>query len=614
MDKLDKDSDGISKDVVKENLEELKKIFPECFSDNLLNFDVLKELMGEYSEVSEERYSFVWPGKSEARRVSQTPSRGTLRFSKEKSVNPKNAQNLFIEGDNLEILKIMQKSYHKKIKLIYIDPPYNTGKEFIYPDRFQDNLDTYLKYTGQLDDEGIKFSTNSESLGRFHSNWLNMMYPRLKLARNLLKDDGVICISINDHEVSNLKKICEEIFGAENFIGQLIWKSRQNKDNRNLTGLSIDHEYILCFAKNNNKRFFEGTERDVSQYSNPDNDERGPWCSANMVGLLPEDQRPNCHYDLLNPETGILYKKPKMGWRYDKNTMSRLISENRILWPEKEDGRPRRKSFLSDVDSSKPNFTSIVGEGIYTVTGTKELMELFGDKYFDFPKPSDLIRILIQQLTDSEGGDIVLDFFAGSGSTAQAVIAQNNEDGGNRQFIACQLGEKCEPKSLPFKKGMKTIADIARNRIGLFLDSIDEKNVGFKYFFLDSSNIKKWDPNLEDVESSLLDHVSNIKEDRSLYDVLYEVILKYGISLTIPIEEHKISGNKVISVGFGALIICLDSELSLDTIEGIGKLKKKLEPSTCQVLFMDSGFQDDSVKVNAVQVLKQFGIEDVRSL
>lgn len=353
-----------------------------------------------------------------------------LDFNKKKS-HPKDAKpsledNLIIHGDNLHALKALIPKYAGKVKCIYIDPPYNTGNEGWC---YNDNVNAPLVK------EWLKDSANpvdNEDLER-HDKWLCMLWPRLQLLHELLTDDGVIFISIDDNEINNLRLIMDEIFGSDNFICSFIWKSRQNKDNRNKSGVSADHEYIVCFAKKLDTRIIRGDERKASQYTNPDNDPRGDWSSANMVGLLPEDQRPNCHYDLINPDTGINYGKPEMGWRYDQNTMAKLIDEDRILWPEKLDGRPRRKLFVSELENEYTGFSSIVGEDVFTRTGTKELREHIKINGFEFPKPHALIKELILQTTNSD--DIVLDSFAGSGTTAHAVLALNKEDGGNRKFI-----------------------------------------------------------------------------------------------------------------------------------------------------------------------------------
>jgi adenine-specific DNA-methyltransferase len=319
-------------DVPEEKRDELKRClrqaFPEVFAEGSIDFDQLTRVLGTWVDLGKERFGLNWPGKAECMKIIQQPSVATLKPVREESVNFAETENLFIEGDNLEVLKLLQKAYFGKIKMIYIDPPYNTGQEFIYPDKYAETLDTYLAYTGQIGDEGKRFSTNADTVGRYHTNWLNMMYPRIYLARNLLSDDGVIFISIDDNEQANLRKVCDEILGEENLIATFVWKSRQNKDNRPEKGASVDHEYVFCYG-----RRVRGDERDASHYSNSDNDPRGPWASANMVGLASKDRRPNLHFDLIDPATGINYGCPNMGWRYDCNTMARLIEEGRILWP-----------------------------------------------------------------------------------------------------------------------------------------------------------------------------------------------------------------------------------------------------------------------------------------
>ncbi len=607
--------DGKSLDIVSENVTKLKEIFPEVFSEGKVDFEKLHESLGEFTDTSSERYNFTWNGKQNAKKIAQTPSTGTLRPAKEESKNWDTTQNLYIEGDNLEVLKLLQKSYHKKVKMIYIDPPYNTGKNFVYKDNFKENIKNYLEITGQVDSEGNRLSTNSETNGRYHSDWLNMMYPRLKLARNLLKDDGVIFISIDDNEVANLRKICDEVFGEDNFVGEFIWKSRQNKDNRNITGASIDHEYILCFSKTSGIRILKGSDRKIDQYKNPDNDARGFWVSGNMVGLLPEEQRPNCHYDLINPSTEINYGKPKMGWRYDKNTMQKLISENRIIWPNSPEGRPRRKVFLSDVSDTNPSFSSMLGEKIFTHHGTKEMENLFDKRVFDFPKPSNLIQEFINQ--GSIETDIILDFFSGSATTAQAVMQLNAEDEGNRKYILVQLPEPTENKEFP------TICEIGKERIRRAGEKIkadyhdkdlSNLDIGFKVFKLDSSNIKEWDSDFDNLEQNLLDAVDNIKENRTSEDLLYEILLKYGLDLTLPIEEKLIEDKKVFIIGYGALIVCLDDEITTDVVEQIAKLKDEYQSSIMRVVFKDGSFKDAVVKTNALQILKQFGIDEVVSV
>ena len=474
--------DGKSLDIKTEKLQALKQIIPEAFTENKIDWEKLKATLGEDIEFKNERYVLNWAGKADAFRVLQAPTTSTLAPCPEESINFDATKNIFIEGENLEVLKVLQKSYFDKIKMIYIDPPYNTGNDsFIYPDRFAESKEEYLSRIGDKDESGYMtreglFRKNSKDSGHYHSNWLSMMYPRLFLARNLLQADGVIFVSIDDNEMHNLRLIMNEIFGEENFIAQFIWKSRQNKDNRNVTGASIDHEYILCYG-----RKLKGSSRNLNQYKNPDSDKRGVWASGNMVGLATEDKRPNLHYDLINPLTGINYGKPKLGWRYDKKTMDNLIKEDKILWPSENSGRPRRKIFLFDLKSQSTGFASIIGLKIYTTKGTKEIDDLFGDRLFDFPKPSELIKeIIIQGL---EKDDMFLDFFAGTCPAAQAILSLNKEDIGNRKFICVQIPEKCEKNSEAFKAGYKTIADIGKERIRRVIKKIKEERKKTKDLF-----------------------------------------------------------------------------------------------------------------------------------
>ena len=339
-----------SHDWNKERLEQLKKLMPDIFTeDGKLSINELKKVVDTEGVNETERYEFRWFGKSKAKREAFTPTDATLVYDEARSVNPTESENLIIEGENLAVLKLLSQSYREQIKCIYIDPPYNTGKDFVYTDDFKQDRKGYWEDAG-MTENGIKIDSNVETDGRFHSNWLNMMYSRLLIARQLLREDGVIFISIDDNEVHHLRKLCEEVFGEENFVTEFVWKSRQNKDNRTLTGVSIDHEYILCYSKSPDERALKGSERKTELYSNPDNDSRGPWVSANMVGLKNETERPNLHYDLINPATGINYGKPMMGWRYDIKSMNDLVAKKRIIWPETVEGRPRRKVFLNELN------------------------------------------------------------------------------------------------------------------------------------------------------------------------------------------------------------------------------------------------------------------------
>ena len=606
--------DGLSLALESTNKDKLKSVFPECFTEGTLDIDKLLSLCGEYIDNDFEKYKFEWKGKAECLRLAQKRSTGTLRPYREESVNFDDTENLYIEGDNLEVLKLLQTSYYRKVKMIYIDPPYNTGNDFVYEDDFADPMARYKEVTQQTT------KSNPETMGRFHTNWLNMMYPRLRLAANLLRDDGVIFISIDDGEMHNLRKLCDEVFGEENFVAEFIWHSRQNKDNRNITGVSIDHEYILCYTKQNGHRAFLGTERKVEQYNNPDNDPRGPWTSANMVGLATADARPNLHYDLIQPDTGINFGCPAKGWRYDRNTMKRLIDENRILWPESPDGRPRRKTFLAELSDNLPGFSSIIEQGIYTNTATKEVTSLLGGHCFDFPKPSALLEQFMSQVT--EKNDIILDFFSGSATTAHAVMQLNAEDGGNRKFICVQLPEVTDEKSEAYKAGFKNICEIGKERIrraGKKLTETDNQmqlgeeqkplDIGFKVFKLDTSNLREWDSTpVPDNDINLFyqrlnDMVDSIKPDRTPMDVVYEVMLKMGIPLDVPVTYMEVNSKVTYVVGDLLLLICFAENLTAEDIEAMA------EYAPAKMILAEQSFADDTALSNAHYILRDKGIE-----
>ncbi|MEA3642273.1 MAG: site-specific DNA-methyltransferase, partial [Lamprobacter sp.] len=419
--------DGASPDLVADNIERLRDIFPEVFAEGRIDFDALKQALGEAVDEREERYSFTWHGKRRAKQIAQTPSTGTLRPCPEESVNWETTKNLFIEGDNLEVLKLLQKSYHRKVKMIYIDPPYNTGKEFIYPDKWQDNLDTYLRYTGQVDDEGFKVSANAETSGRYHTNWLNMMYPRLRLARNLLRDDGVIFISIDDGECSNLKKICDEVFGDENFIGNIIWQKKYAKQNDS-KGFSVSHDHILLYARsveNWQPNELPRTDAQLKNYKNPDNHPLGPWQSVVYTCNKTSTERPNLYYPIIHPKTGLeVWPEKSRVWGCDKERHQRNVEEGRVWWGESDDKpKPRLKAFLAEVKGGIVPDTLWLREDVGdTQESKRRIMELFdGRPIFDTPKPIRLINRMLQ-IAMSEREGIILDFFAGSASTADAVV------------------------------------------------------------------------------------------------------------------------------------------------------------------------------------------------
>lgn len=607
-----------SPDLTKANLDKVAELFPHCVTESRdgngaltrrIDFDLLRqELSDRIVEGPTERYQLTWPGKREALLAANAPIAKTLRPCREESVDFDTTRNLFIEGDNLDALKLLQETYLGKVKMIYIDPPYNTGNDFIYDDDFAESAETYLRRSNQVGKDGSRLVANSEANGRFHSDWLSMMYPRLRLARNLLRNDGVIFISIDDGEVHNLRKLCDEVFGGDKFIASFVWKNRQNKDNRTVTGASIDHEYILCYGSS-----IRGADRDRSQYSNPDSDRRGDWTSANMVGIATADQRPNLHYDLIDPETGINYGCPEMGWRYDRNTMARLIAEKRILWPGRPDGRPRRKAFLSELDSDFTGFSTLVGEGLFTRDGTADIGSLFDARVFTFPKPARLLTTLIEQSTTES--DIILDFFAGSGTTAHAVMEQNVADKGCRQYILVQLPETLDPKDRDQKTASdfchkigkpRNIAELTKERIRRAGTKIKQENllakdldIGFRVLKVDSSNMHDVYYRPDEVrQDTLLDTIDNIKPDRTAEDLLFHVLIDWGVDLTLPIARETLDGKTVYFVDQNALAACFERGVTEELV------KKIAARHPLRAVFRDAGFAGDSVKINVEQIFK----------
>lgn len=637
--------DGKTLDIVADNIAKLKEIFPEIFNEDKVDFEKLENVLGEYKDNGTERYNFSWPGKSKAIRIAQTPSTGTLRPCKEESKNWDETENLYIEGDNLEVLKLLQKSYYGKVKMIYIDPPYNTGNDFVYKDDFKDNVENYLAITGQKDEEGNKTTTNTESNGRYHSNWLNMMYPRLKLARNLLKEDGVIFISIDNNELNNLQKICDEVMGEDNFISNIAVVN-------NLKGRSDDeyiataHESLLIYRKTREFVTYgvPMPEEYLKEYSLENENGRYRLLGLRKRGTNSKrEDRPNMFYpfyynkekDILTLEKiyeGDILILPKLSdgqdgcWRWGQDTASKRIEELEVKYisTRNEYDVYQKDYLIKDGKQRTVKAKSIwSGSEFSSDQGTRTFGEILGGKMFSSPKAVGLLKNCIIQ--SSKDNDIILDFFSGSSTTAHAVMELNCEYKENRKFIMIQLPERTNEKSEAYKAGCKNICEIGKERIRRAGDKIKEENkdkegienldIGFKVFKLDSSNINKWEPAYEqNLESSLLASIENIKNGRSEEDILYEVLLKYGIDLNMHIEEHIVSGKKVFDIGFGAIIACLDKDITLEVVEGIGKLKEQLEPDTCRVVFMDNGFSGDSVKTNAVQILKRYNIEDVKCI
>ena len=605
---MDNIIDGLSMNIEQTNLDKLRSVFPECVSEGKLDIDKLLSLCGEYIDNDFEKYRFEWKGKAECLRLAQKRSSGTLRPCPAESVNWDSTQNLYIEGDNLEVLKLLQSAYYRKVKMIYIDPPYNTGNDFVYADDFADPLARYKEVTQQTT------KSNPETMGRYHTNWLNMMYPRLRLAANLLRDDGLIFISIDDNELTNLTRLCDEVFGEENHMITLIWHRRQMADSRNQDKASTDHEYVLVYKKSVGT--LTGREIDKSKYSNPDNDPRGPWFSADLTGLADKEHRPNLHYDVINPKTRISYPpNPTRGWSCSRETMQKLIEEERILWPSKPTGRPRQKKFLSDIGQQDTSFSSMLQVG-FTTEGTKVLQELFEGKVFSYPKPVSLVQTLVEQGSGDE--DIVLDFFGGSSTTAHAVMLQNLKDHKNRKFILVQLPEKtgledypniCEIGKERIRRAGKKLTETKNGQL-----SMDGENapldIGFKVFKLDTSNMKLWDAtpieeaNADELAERMNQMVRRIKPERSDLDMVYEVMLKLGVPLTYPVQQFDINGKPVYEVGEDCLLlICLAEFVEPEDVEAMA------DYAPAKMIMSRDSFKDDTAMANAYYILRDRQIE-----
>lgn len=632
MQKLEATSpEAKSTDLMAGNIEKLKALFPELITEGLngvaVNVDVLKVLVGDQTATdAEEKFGLNWHGKRKARKLALTPSAGTLRPSPGQSVDWDTTKNLMIEGDNLEVLKLLQKSYAGKVKLVYIDPPYNTGKDFVYPDSFQDNIKNYLELTGQVEG-GQKISSNTDASGRFHTDWLNMIYPRMKLAHSLLRDDGVIFVSIADHEIHNLRAAMNEVFGEENFVASVIWQKVFSPKN-SARHFSEDHDYVVVYAKNAETwtpRLLPRTEEMEARYANPDDDPRGPWTSGDLSAR-------NYYGEGTYPVTcpsGRVIDGPPPGtyWRVSKPKFDEMDRDKRIWWGADGGNMPRMKRFLTEVKSGRVPQTLWTYEEVgHTQEAKKELMAAVSfpnsDVVFDTPKPTRLMRRILQLATAPDSEDLVVDFFAGTGTTMDAMFAQNAEDGGKRRCILVQL-----PEPLPGAEaaGWTTIADVTRARIrgaGQRLKDADPMfagDVGFRAFRLDTSNIRAWNPEPASLEQSLFAHQDHLLEGRADTDVLYELLLKLGIDLCVAIEHRSVAGKELHSVGGGVLMACLATSIAAAEVEAVAlaivNWRKELAPAgdtTC--VFRDSAFADDVAKTNMVAILNQNGIQTVRSL
>jgi adenine-specific DNA-methyltransferase len=628
-------------DITAELLERLREVAPQVFCEGKVDFDKLKETLGEATEGRAERYGLSWAGKSEAFRNVQIPSVATLLPQPAESVAWDTTENQIIEGDNLEVLKLLQKPYHGKIKMIYIDPPYNTGNEFIYPDNYREGLKDYLRYSGQVSEEGVKQSTNTETSGRFHSNWLSMMYPRLFLARNLLREDGVIFVSIDDNEVHNLRMLMNEVFGEENFVASLVWEKAYTA-NQTAKYISNTHDYILIYCRDAESAEIgkvARTEEQIAKFINSDNDPRGPWKAENLsagkyygAGQFP----------ITGPMGDVFLPPPGRYWRCNEQQYNSWLMDKRITFGKNETGRPMLKKFLSEMEDGLTATTWWEHQQFGTnKEASIELKELFGgESVFETPKPTKLLKKLIGIVPDKDA--IILDFFAGSGVAASGVLELNKEDGGKRKFILIQLPEKTENPKYP------TIAHITRERVrrviaklkdegqippgpplskggnknkteSLFARSEDSASLpplskggggdlGFRAFKLSSSNFKIWDADTAPTDTAALAeqlklYADNVEDSRDQQDILFELILKTGLPLSSHITTIDVAGGTAYSVDDGKLLICLENPVSRDTLRAMTALKPT------QMLCLDTAFHgDDALKTNTVLEARAHGV------
>ena len=616
-----------SRDVNADRLAQFRELFPEASTEGKFDLQKLAQLLGEAATDAPERYGLSWAGKSEAIRAIQTTSPGTLLPAPGESVNFDATENLIIEGDNLETLKLLQGGYHGRVKMIYIDPPYNTGGEFIYPDNYKEGLADYLKFSGQVSGEGVRLTTNAETDGRYHSKWLTMMYPRLFLARNLLREDGVIFVSIDDHEVNNLRAVMNEIFGEENYLTTVVWQRRDTPAN-DVQGFSTYHEYAMCYAKQMDAAtvgLVARTQEQIDIYKNPDNDPRGVW-TRNALTRPGSSEKDS--YAIKNPTGREVYPPKGTSWRVSKETLKRLVDENRLWWGATGDGdMPFQKRFLAEVKKGVVPTTWWDYNFAGSMRNAKnEIREIFEDPPFDYPKPSSYVRRILEISTYAKEDEIILDFFAGSGTTAQAVLELNAQDGGNRKFILVQLPEPTG------RKDFSTIADITKERVRRVIKKISvaetEKladassqlklggtapvhklDLGFKVFKLGSSNFKVWDAAAAPKDGAALAEqlklmAHNVEEGRPDDALLYELVLKSNLPLTSKITAGQIGEQSFYDVADGALVICLARKITQATLRGLMARKPK------GVICLDIAFAgNDQLKANIVLEMKSHGIE-----
>lgn len=608
-----------SADGAQLNLDALYQIAPSCFTEvadpgtggqkRVVNFDVLRQLLGDNAvEDAPEAYEFNWVGKQAARAEVLKPIKKTLRPVKEDSVDWDNTQNLYIEGDNLEVLKLLQKSYLGKVKMIYIDPPYNTGNDFVYHDDFAMSADEYAEASGAVDELGNKYIKNMDSNGRFHSDWCSMIYSRLMVARSLLKEDGVIFISIDDNENYNLRKICDEIFGSSNFIAEIVWERAYAPINM-VKHFSKSHDYILCYAKDINKPVCNGLPRPEStnaKYSNPDNDPRGLWRTDNLsVGPVV----PSKVYEIITPSGRVCLPPKGRCWLYTKERYEEMVADNRIWFGENGDNVPAPKRFLSEVKQGLTPMTiwkyTDVG---HTQDSMRELRDLFdGEKVFDYSKPVKLMKQIVRLYTNSNENDIILDFFSGSASTAHAVLELNAEDNGNRHFMMVQLQEETPLDSEARKNGYMTIPEIGRDRIIRAASKILKEHPefinqdkGFRVFRLDEGNYEDVKRSPKEFKQDQLDlFLNNIKTDRNDLDLLFGCMLDWGVQLSLPMTQEVVDGKTVYTVNDGDLVACFAENVSEDVVKAMA------EKMPLRVIFRDSCFAQDADKINIYETFKQ---------
>lgn len=607
-----------SPDLTQDNIARIRELFPGCVTETqvrdgsvklAVDFDQLRQELSEsIIEGPQERYHLNWPGKREALLTANAPIAKTLRPCRDESVDFETTKNLFIEGDNLEALKLLQETYLAKVKLIYIDPPYNTGRDFIYDDDYSSDIKGYRLTTGQVDETGSRLVANTEANGRFHSDWLSMIYARLRLARNLLKDDGVIFISIDDHEVDNLRKVASEVFGEENFVAQVIWQKVFSPKN-SARWFSEDHDYVLVYAKNGDSwtpRLLPQTEEMIARYKNPDKDSRGPWTSSDLAARNRYDAG---LYPITCP-SGRVIDGPPTGryWSISKDTFSALDKDNRIWWGAGGDNMPRLKRFLSEVKQGRVPQTLWFHEEVGNTQNAKKTLLKYvhfqqTENVLNSVKPVELLQRVLQLAGQPSDGDIVLDFFSGSASTAHAVMKQNAEDGGNRRFIGVQIAEPLPTPELGmasiFEMGLQRVRNVARELRQQ--DGTGEQDLGFRVLKIDSSNMADVFYAADALEKLNIEmFVDNIKPDRTSEDLLFQVMLDWGVDLAQPISKQVVQGKEVFFVDGNALIACFDAHGGID--EGFVKELAKHQP--LRVVFRDAGFRDSAIKINVEQIFR----------